>query len=119
MNSKTAKKLLSNINFSQTRNIARNKLGQNLAIQEIELSSDDLIQKFINQNGKCYWSGISLNESYNYISRHPLAISVDRLDNKIGYVNSNVVLTLRLFNLGKGSYSGDFSTIINQIKLEW
>ena len=119
MNYSTAKKIISNIKFGQTRNAARKKLGQGLSVKEIQLTADDLIQKFKDQNGKCFWSNINFDESYNKITRHPLAISVDRLNNDKGYIYDNVVLTLRVFNLGKGSYTGDFNFVIDHIKKCW
>lgn len=119
MKIETAKKLISNIRFGQTRNAARKSLGQGLKVQDIEVSSNDLIKKFHEQGGQCYWSGIEMNEDFNYIKRHPLAISVDRLDNQRGYVYDNLALTLRLFNLGKGSFVGDFASVIKTIKESW
>ena len=119
MNDETAKKLVSNIKFGQTRNAARKSLGQGLRVQPIEVSAKDLIRKFHDQEGKCHWSGISLDEKFNYIKRHPLAISVDRLDNQIGYIYDNLALTLRIFNLGKGSFSGDFAGVMKTIKESW
>ena len=119
MKLETSKKLIGNIKFGQTRNAARKNKGQGLTVKEIELTPDDLIQKFSDQEGKCYWSGISFDESYNYITKHPLAISVDRLDNNIGYTFNNVALTLRVFNLGKASYTGDFESVIKTIKESW
>ncbi len=119
MKIKTAKKLMSNIKFGQTRNAARKDLGQGLRVQEIEVTADDIVNKFHEQGGLCYWSGIKMNEDFNYIKRHPLAISVDRLDNKLGYVYDNLALTLRVFNLGKGSFIGDFSLVIKQIRESW
>ena len=119
MKLETAKKLLSNIKFGQTRNAARKKTGQGLTVKDIELTAEDLIKIYSEQKGKCYWSNIGLDEQYNYITRHPLAISVDRLDNKKGYVYGNVALTLRVFNLGKASYTGDFKSVVNFIKESW
>jgi len=119
MKIKTAKKLISNIKFSQTRNAARKKMGSDLMVQNIEITAEDLMQKYSEQNGRCYLSGVSFNEDYNYITRHPLAISVDRIDNKKGYFYDNFALTLRIFNLGKGSYTGDFEAVISLIKESW
>ncbi len=119
MKIKTAKKLMSNIKFGQTRNAARKSLGQGLRVQAIEVTPQDLVQKFHEQNGRCYWSGIKMNENFNDIKRHPLAISVDRLDNQRGYVYDNLALTLRLFNLGKGSFVGDFASVVRTIKESW
>ena len=103
MKEETAKKLMANIKFGQDRNAARKNKGQGLTVKKIELTPDDLIQKFSDQDGKCYWSGISLDESYNSISKHPLAISVDRLDNTIGYTFNNRDL-LNLALIHKGSH---------------
>jgi hypothetical protein len=114
MKPKTANKIISNIKFGQTRIAARGYTPK-----EITLTVDDLLKKFIQQDGKCYWSKIPLDDKYNYISKHPLAISVDRLDNTIGYCYDNVALTLRVFNLGKGSYKGDFPEVINHLKEQW
>ena len=119
MKTETAKKLLSNIKFGQTRNAARKKTGQGLTVKDIELTTDDLLKIYYEQKGKCYWSNINLDEKYNYISRHPLAISVDRLDNKKGYIYGNVALTLRVFNLGKASYDGNFKSVVDFIREEW
>jgi hypothetical protein len=119
MNLATAKKLISNIKFGQTRNAARIKKGQGLTEKTIEITTDELIKKFVQQSGKCYWSKIPLDEKYNYITKHPLAISVDRLNNKEGYCFDNIALTLRVFNLGKASYKGDFNEVIEHIKEQW
>lgn len=113
MTKKTAKKILSNIKFGQTRNASRIKQGQGLREQAIELTPDDILRKFEEQDGKCHWSGLALDEQFNYLNRHPFAISVDRLDNQVGYTYENVALTLRIFNLGRGSYQGDFRAIMD------
>ena len=33
--------------------------------------------------------------------------------------DDNVALTLRVFNIGKGSYKGDFPEVINHLKEQW
>ena len=116
MELKTAKKILTNIKFGQRRNAARIEQGQGLTVQEIEISAQDIVDLCKKQKGKCHWSGLAFDEKYNYISKHPLAISLDRLNNKIGYVHGNVALTLRVFNLGRGSYFGDFEPIMKELK---
>ena len=116
MNLKTAKKIISNVRFGQSRNAARIKDGQGLTEKQIELTAEDLLEKYKQQNGKCHWSDIELDEQYNYVIRHPFAISVDRLNNKRGYVYDNTALTLRVFNLGRASYTGDFNKIIKELR---
>jgi len=119
MDIKTAKKILSNIKFGQTRNASRIKKGQGLREQKIELTPDDILKKFQEQDGKCYWSNLPLEEKYNYIKRHPRAISVDRLDNQVGYIYENISLTLRIFNLGRGSYYGNFREVMDYIFIQF
>ena len=115
MNVKTAKKLLANVNYSQGRNRVSNR-----PVKEITLTEDILIKKFHNQNGKCYWSGLNLNEEFNYIKHHPFAISVERLDNSQGYTDENTVLTRRLFNLGRMAFpETEFKEVVKLLEQEF
>jgi hypothetical protein len=111
---KVCKKLLANINYSMGRNSVSNRpVKQNLLTVEL------LQKKFKEQNGCCYWSGLSMDQSNNFIKHHPLAISCERLDNKKDYTEENVVLTLRLFNLGRMAFpADDFLEVILQLKTE-
>ena len=68
---------------------------------EVTITERDLIQIYKNQNGKCYWSGYPLNPNDVFKARCPWAMSLDRLDDKKGYVPGNVVLTTRAENLGR------------------
>jgi len=115
MNRKTAKKLLANVNYSQGRNRVSNR-----PIKEITLTEDSLLEKFSKQDGKCYWSGLELNEDFNYIKHHPFAISVERLDNSKGYTYENTVLTRRLFNLGRMAFpESDFKNVVKKLQQEF
>lgn len=114
MNEKTAKRLLANVHYSQGRNRVSNR-----PVKDITLTVSLLKKKFKEQNGKCYWSNLPLNEDYNYIKHHPFAISVERLDNNKGYEYDNVVLTRRLFNLGRMAYpENEFREAINLLTQE-
>lgn len=113
---KDAKKIYQNVKFSTSRNKWLRSNGENRVHTEITLSPEDLIRKYKEQDGVCYWSGLRLDPSFNYIKRHPLAISVERLDNKLGYSFDNIKLVIRMFNLGRCSYSGDFKTVVSLMK---
>jgi hypothetical protein len=59
-----------------------------------------------------------LDQRYNYIKNHDLAISIDRLDNKNGHDYENFVLCLRRENLARsqmeaGSYQ-DSVTLVRE-----
>ena len=114
MNLKTAKKLMSNVSYSQSRNRVNNR-----PVKEILLDEGLLVKKFDEQDGKCYWSGLPLKEEYNYIKHHPLAISVERLDNRLGYTYENTVLTSRLYNLGRMAFPEDeFRKVLKEMNTE-
>ena len=71
--------------------------------EPLEVSIDEiyLIQQFSKQNGKCYWSGYPINPNGVYEKNNPLSPSLERLDENLGYISGNVVIALRLFNLGR------------------
>jgi len=83
----------------------------------VEITWEDLQQKYHQQNGLCHWFKIPIDLSHNLISWHPLAASCDRLDNNVGYTKDNIVITTRFSNLGRGACSEDiFIESLNTIK---
>jgi len=57
---------------------------------------------------KCFFTGKLLNEKNN----DPNKRSFDRIDNKKGYINGNVVACAEAFNKRKGSLTVDEITIL-------
>ena len=114
MNIKTAKKLLGGIAYSQGRNKVSGR-----PVKEVTVSPEELVRKFDEQEGKCYWSNLPLDERYNSIKHHPFAISPERLDNSKPYSYENIVLTRRLFNLGRMAFPEEsFRDVMVQLKEE-
>ena len=111
---KTARKLLANVKAGQSRNRQRKSLGNNVRVEDIEITHEDIVNKFNEQEGLCFYSKLPLQEEYNY----PFAISVERINNKQGYLMDNVRLTRRLFNLGRGSYDGNFQEVMSELVCE-
>ena len=60
-----------------------------------------LIKQFLKQNGKCYWTEFPINPQGVFEKHNPLSPSLERLDESKGYIPGNVVIALRLFNLGR------------------
>ena len=60
-----------------------------------------LVKQFSKQEGKCYWTDFPIDPYGVYESPNPLAPSLERLDESKGYIPGNVVICLRLFNLGR------------------
>jgi hypothetical protein len=99
MNIRLAKKMLSGIAYSQGRNKVSGR-----SVKSVTITEQDIVNMYNKQNGKCYWSGLSLDAKYNEIKHHPFAISPERLDNSLPYDTSNVVLCRRIFNLGRMAF---------------
>jgi hypothetical protein len=60
-----------------------------------------LVKQFSKQDGKCYWTDFPINPYGVYEKNNPLSPSLERLDESKGYIPGNVVIALRLFNLGR------------------
>lgn len=66
---------------------------------EVDIDVDYINYLFETQNGKCYWFGVDLIPTIN--KKHPNQPSIDRLDNNIGYIKGNVVLSCYSANIGR------------------
>tara|TARA_Y100000361_G_C10872064_1_gene194697 strand:+ start:102 stop:512 length:411 start_codon:yes stop_codon:yes gene_type:complete len=74
----------------------------------VEIDDVYLEDIFNKQNGKCYWLDTIINPMDVFTANHPLAPSVDRLDNKKGYIKDNVVITTRFANCGRRNTEDKF-----------
>ncbi len=85
---------------------------------EVTISAEWLESQFNNQKGKCYWSGYPMDPMRLFGENFdPLAPSLERLDNKKGYVPGNVVICLRLLNLGRQAYpAGQFEKVMIKLR---
>jgi len=68
---------------------------------EVTITDQYLAQQYNLQDGKCHWSKYPIDPYGVYESQNPFAPSLDRIDPMKGYVPGNVVLTLRMINLGR------------------
>jgi hypothetical protein len=65
----------------------------------VDIDVDYINFLFEKQKGKCYWFGVELKPSTT--KKHPQQPSLDRLDNTIGYIKENVVLSCYSANIGR------------------
>ena len=115
MDLKLAKNMLGGIAYSQGRNRVSGR-----PVKEVTLTEQDFVDMYNTQQGKCYWSGLPLDASFNKIKHHPFAISPERLDNALPYNKENVVLCRRMFNLGRMAFpEKDFSEAMDILKEEF
>ena len=77
------------------------------------ITSKDLKNIWLNQNGLCFWfeipldMGLLFKEHPDWFSRHPLAPSIDRKDDNGDYSIDNVVICCRFANWGRNVYPFD------------
>lgn len=62
------------------------------------LTKEFLLELYKKQNGRCYWTRVSLNLAR---AGSLTDVSLDRLDGDLGYLQGNVVLTCRGANLAR------------------
>lgn len=88
--------------FTFYLNKSRNRKNKNLNFDLDELYLKELWEK---QNQKCALSGINI-----YLKKGkntPITASLDRIDNKKGYIKNNVQFVAYSINLAKNSFSDD------------
>jgi len=54
-----------------------------------------------NQNYRCIISGVLMTHKFNYYS----TVSIDRINNKLGYIKGNIQLVCQFINLGKNVHT--------------
>lgn len=69
-----------------------------------EVDWEYLFDLWVNQNGKCIYSGLPLSIEVN----HPHTISLDRTDSRLGYVKGNLQLVSAAVNRMKQEFSEEF-----------
>ena len=84
--------------------IANNYSGN----KDVEIDHLFLEKLFFEQNGRCAYLQTIIDPMDVFISNHPLAPSVDRLDNSKGYTKENIVIATRFTNRGKESAEDDW-----------
>tara|TARA_Y100001970_G_C13483638_1_gene485594 strand:- start:64 stop:444 length:381 start_codon:yes stop_codon:yes gene_type:complete len=96
-----------NIMFGRAVSNARNRaLKKNIPF---DLTRDDVMKMFDDQDGRCYYSGLKLNVVKADASRthDPFKMSLDCVDPNLGYVKGNVVWCAYCVNALKLKMSED------------
>jgi hypothetical protein len=74
---------------------------------KIIVTPEELEQIWNQQDGKCYWFGVTLDLDLVYKNhpdwrpKHPLAPSIDKIDPDGDYTKDNIVITTRFANFGR------------------
>lgn len=99
------KQLLYSITKKNFKNCLKNKFSGAIRQckrknREFNITEEDVIELFEQQNGRCYYTGVQLETepgTGNFFS-------IDRKDSSIGYTKENIVITTSEFNKLKNCY---------------
>lgn len=86
------------------KRIKKRAINNNL---DFNLTYDYLYEKLILQDYKCAVTGIKfkMSSGFGLKERSPWSISIDRIDNKKGYILENIRLVCLIYNLSKSSWT--------------
>jgi len=117
------KKLLSNVKSTAAVRPLRRTVNKNGTAKipyppmSVEITAEDLRTLFEHQEGRCAILGTVLNPQDLFIKRHPLAPSVDRIDNDQNYNIDNIQICSRFANFGKCAYpSRDMDAVVKRLR---
>jgi hypothetical protein len=74
---------------------------------KIYVTPEEIEDIWNKQNGKCYWFGVDLDLGLLYKShpdwmpKHPMCPSIDKIDVNGDYTKENIVITTRFANFGR------------------
>jgi hypothetical protein len=103
-------KMSSSVNLRKYLNGKETANSKEWVPPKVKITEEDLVKVWNKQNGKCHYWNVDLDmdllfpESSNFIPNHPLAPSVDRIDNNKDYTLENIVICTRFANIGRGSF---------------
>jgi hypothetical protein len=89
---------------------------------KIYVTPGDLKEIWEKQEGKCYWFGIDLDitllykDHVDWMPKHPLAPSIDKINVNGDYTKDNIVITTRFANFGRNVCDFDkFHNIVEDV----
>lgn len=86
-------------------NLKKGAIRRNL---EIEITMNDIYNKYIEQNKKCALSGLDIYFKPNETSKEENTASVDRIDSSKGYLINNIQIVHKDINKIKQNFTDDY-----------
>jgi hypothetical protein len=90
---------------------------------KVLVTPEDIKEIWERQGGKCYWFGVDLdldllyNDHSDWMPKHPLAPSIDKIIVDGDYSKDNIVITTRFANFGRNVCDFErFSEIVKTLK---
>jgi len=88
--------------------MSKEEIYEKIKGHPVNIDADYLEHLFESQGGRCHWLNTQIDPMNVFVAHHPLAPSVDRLDNDKGYIEDNVVVTTRFANCGRRNAEDEF-----------
>ena len=88
---------------------------------KIYVTPEELEEIWNKQNGKCYWFGVDLDldllykDHPDWMPKHPLAPSIDKINVDGDYTKDNIVICTRFANFGRNVC--DFNRFADIVKI--
>ena len=80
---------------------------------DVTITEEHIVQLWKLQSGLCYFTKVPMTTEMYKLE----TVSVDRLDNSVGYIPGNVVLSTKAANLARGIHSVDeFVSFLQKVK---
>lgn len=92
--------LLKNVIGTQNFNAWHQARGSNRPVKKIEITEQDIINVYEKQKGLSKWLKIPIDPMDVFKKHYPLAPSIDRIDNNLGYTPENICIATRFENYG-------------------
>ena len=111
INSSTNRRRMNKVGSSVGGSVGEN--SKEWMPSKLLIDENDLKEIWENQNGRCYWFNIPLDLNLLYKNhpgwypKHPLAPSVDKINDKLDYTKDNIVICCRFANFGRNVYPFD------------
>jgi len=87
------------------------KLDDKSSKSEHTITKQDLLVKYNDQGGRCYYSGIAMKNTHHV----DWMMSIERLNNSQGYTDENTVLCCHEFNIGNTKWTLDKINLIPRL----
>jgi len=100
-------------NYKGTGNICSiyfNRVRERAGVRGIEfnITAEDMLEKYNQQNGKCALSGIDITLQRNYKKYKKMTASLDRIDSSKSYTIDNIQWVHRDINIMKNHYNEEY-----------